>query len=88
MLHYLILNLIKSIPPAINEVVRSSISHLMPKTTIKISDQEVIENSSNLVVTTSADGFEAVTYIGVVKEANDSEVEAYSNSKYELGSVI
>lgn len=75
MLHYLILNLIKSIPPAINAVVHSSIRHLMPKTTIKISDQEAIENLSNLVVTTSADGFEVVTHIGVVKEVKDSEVE-------------
>lgn len=75
MLHYLILNLIKSMLPAINAVVRSSISHLMPKTTIKISDQEAIENLANLVVTTSADEFEVVTHIGVVKEVKDSEVE-------------
>lgn len=82
MFHYLILNLIKSVPHAVSEVVRSSINHLMLQTTIKkvISNQEAIENPSNLVVTTSADGFDIVqevTSIGVVKEVNDLAVEVF-----------
>lgn len=56
-------------------MVRSSISHVTPTTTMKISDQEAIENLSNLVVAISADGFEAVTHIGVAKEVKGSEVE-------------
>ena len=73
MIHYLVLNLVKSVQLAVKEKVNYSLSFLSRLIT-NTTSQEITDKSSNLIVTTAEDDFAIITKevdaSGIIKEVD------------------